>query len=67
MVFGTLRDPALVVRALGYFADVDKEPMPAMISPVTWDQAKRDLTRSLERLNLEHALRTRCLSMGPDR
>lgn len=60
-------DPALVVRALGYFADVDKEPMPAMISPVTWDQAKRDLTRSLERLNLEHALRTRCLSMGPDR
>ena len=60
-------DPTIVVRALGYFGDVEKEPMPVMISRVTWEQVKRDLTRALERLNLDRALRMRCPSLGIER
>jgi hypothetical protein len=54
-------DPALVVRALGHFADVEKEQMPMMIARTTWPKIKADLTRALERFDLARALRTKCV------
>jgi hypothetical protein len=53
-------DARIAVRALGYFADVEKEPMPEMIAKTTWEHVKRDLTRALERFDLDRALKTRC-------
>jgi len=50
-----------------HLGDVEKEPMPVMISRVTWEQVERDLTRALERLNLDRVLRMRCPSLGIER
>jgi hypothetical protein len=43
-------DSEAVVRALGYFGDVDKGPMPEMLNKTTWQMVTRDLGRALERL-----------------
>jgi len=45
-------DSSIVVRALGYFTDVDKGPMPEMVAFTKWDVVKRDISRSLRRLDL---------------
>lgn len=45
-------DSSIVVRALGYFSDVDKGPMPEMVAPTKWEAVKKDILRSLERLDL---------------
>lgn len=60
-------DPSIPVRALGHFADVEKEPMPTMLARTTWEQVKRDLTRALERFDLNRALRTPCRTRTLDR
>jgi len=57
-------DARVLVRALGYFADVDKEPMPEMLVKTTWDDVKRELTRALERFDLPRALKTGCQSLA---
>lgn len=44
-------DSSVVVRALGYFADVDKGPMPEMLAATKWEAVKRDLTRGLARMD----------------
>jgi len=42
-------DPTHSLRALTYFRDVDAQPMPAMLTPTSWDHIKRDLLRLLDR------------------
>jgi hypothetical protein len=57
-------DPRIPVRALGHFADIEKEPMPEMIAKTTWDNVKRDLTRALERFDFQRALKTSCQTIA---
>jgi hypothetical protein len=38
-------DPSLALRALGYFEDVDKQPMPEMLLKMSWDEVKAGLVR----------------------
>lgn len=40
-------DPISVLRGLAYFDDVDLEPMPEMLSPVTWSHVKDGITDAL--------------------
>jgi hypothetical protein len=42
-------DPRLALRALVYFDDVDKQPMPEMLAKISWDDVKRGLRRARER------------------
>jgi hypothetical protein len=50
-------DPSLALRALTYFNDVDKQPMPEMLAKMSWDDVKAGLVR----------LRNRALDRGPSR
>jgi hypothetical protein len=50
-----------------HLGDVEKEPMPVMISRDTWEQVKRHLRRALERPNPDRALRMGCPSLGIER
>jgi hypothetical protein len=54
-------DARSAVRALGYFADVEKLAMHEMLNRTTWEDVKAGLSRALERLDLERALRGRQL------
>lgn len=45
-------DASIVARGLTYFSDVEKGPMPEMVIPTKWDTIKKDLVRSLQRLNM---------------
>jgi len=47
-------DPSLALRALTYFKDVDKQPMPEMLAKMSWDDVKAGLVR----------LRNRALDRG---
>ncbi len=38
-------DPSLAQRALGYFKDVDKQPMPEMVVKMSWNDVKAGLLR----------------------
>lgn len=38
-------DPSLALRALTYFDDVDKQPMPEMLAKMSWDDVKAGLVR----------------------
>jgi len=38
-------DPSLALRALTYFNDVDKQPMPEMLAKMSWDDVKAGLVR----------------------
>jgi hypothetical protein len=60
-------DPSAVVRALGFFGDVDKGPMPEMLNGTTWETVKRDLARHLARLDLDQALRRGRRDFEPER
>ncbi len=59
-------DPTTVAKALGYFKDVDKAPMPVMLNGATWEVVKKDLTRALERFDLTRALKLKSRHRGPD-
>jgi len=49
--YGTRRsDRYQRLRALAYFADAEREPMPDMLVPFDWDEAKRFFTAEAERL-----------------
>lgn len=49
--YGTRRtDRYHRVRALAYFDDVEREPMPDMLVPFDWDEAKRFFTAEATRL-----------------
>jgi hypothetical protein len=39
------KDVAFALRALAYFADVDKARMPEMVSRITWEEVKTDLEK----------------------
>jgi hypothetical protein len=43
------KDPGVPLRALTYFKDVEKDPMPQMLSKTTWDDVKKGLVRAVER------------------
>lgn len=43
-------NPVHILKSLTYFADADKEPMPHMLRPLTWDTVKQFLTREAPRL-----------------
>lgn len=42
-------DPSLAVRALTYFRDVERDPMPPMLTKTSWESVQRDLVRILAR------------------
>lgn len=46
-------DVSAVTRALGYFADAEKEPMPIMLAKTTWSDVKRALSRAARSLELD--------------
>jgi hypothetical protein len=46
-------DPSLALRALTYFPDVEKQPMPAMLVNTSWEEVKRGLVRIRDR-GLDH-------------
>jgi hypothetical protein len=43
------KDVGFALRALGYFADVDKARMPEMLSKTTWEKVKSDLEELVTR------------------
>jgi predicted nucleotidyltransferase component of viral defense system len=43
------KDVSFALRALGYFADVDKARMPEMLSKTTWEKVKTDLDKLVVR------------------
>jgi len=43
-------DPVSVLRALVYFEDAESDPMPDMLTSVTWDAVRNRLEREVERL-----------------
>ena len=43
------KDVGFALRALGYFADVDKARMPEMLLETRWEKVKADLERLLAR------------------
>lgn len=43
------KDVAFALRALGYFADVEKARMPEMLSKTTWEKVKTDLEKLIAR------------------
>jgi hypothetical protein len=43
------KDVGFALRALGYFADVDKARMPEMLSKTTWEKVKTDLEKLVVR------------------
>lgn len=42
-------DPSFALRALGYFADVEQQPMPIMLAKTSWEDVKRELVAVLDR------------------
>ena len=42
-------DPSLALRALIYFADVERQPMPDMLAKTSWEYVKRGLVRIRDR------------------
>ncbi len=57
-------DAALVVRGLGYLADVEKGAMPIMLNGTKWETVKGEIARALDRFDLSRALSGR--ARGPD-
>jgi hypothetical protein len=43
-------DPVSVLRAIVYFEDAQSDPMPEMLTSVTWDAVRNRLEREVERL-----------------
>jgi hypothetical protein len=43
------KDVGFALRALGYFADVDKARMPEMLAKTSWEKVKADLERLVSR------------------
>jgi len=42
-------DPRLAIRAMTYFEDVDRQPMPDMIAKISWEEVKHGLTLARDR------------------
>lgn len=47
--------PFLVIKSLVYFEDAQEDPMPFMLHPMTWDQARDTITKTVQQhcTNLE--------------
>ena len=43
-------NPVHLLKSLTYFRDADKEPMPHMLQPLTWEQVKQFFVREAPRL-----------------
>ena len=40
----------IVLRSLTYFADAETQPLPRMLAPFDWEQAKADIRAAVEEL-----------------
>jgi hypothetical protein len=48
----SIRNVASVVRALSYFVDAEREPMPIMLVNTTWEEIKKTITRAAQSLSV---------------
>jgi len=46
----SIDDIAHVLIGLSYFDDAEQEPMPRMVSGVSWDEVKRDVSRWVKQI-----------------
>jgi len=44
--------PFLVLKSLSYFEDAEKDPMPFMLSKISWPQIKRYIVNQLTKESL---------------